>query len=745
MPSIGTLTIDTSIDRDQVEKDLDQLLAKYGEYADKVGSVFDGIDDQLSQVFDRQKEEMESISSAQDAYAAGWESSGKAILSFSKELDEAIASAEESGESINATAEDLQNISNIIDYNIQTIETMAAAYKEWQQEGNKTAEMLEYTKGQVDAGREEIEKQIDAQQKLADILQETANATEQEAASFTQSSDKVSSSAKKMGNSVQGSFSDISKSSSELIKKAQDITKAFESNSKGFKVYSDGIDAANQDLTTLEGSIDSLIKRQRELESMLSDVGASAGTASKEYAKLQSEIQDTSDEIENQAKVAEELQKAIDKATASSKEYGTSIQDVKKQSEGAKDQMDAFGIIAQNVFPGAEREINLLKSALQDYKAEVASSGATSQAAGAAMSAAFSAVGTIGLAFLASKITEVIGNIIQMEAQVDDSTEKMTRALRLTEEESAQVEEGIHKLLSTGLASDASEAESALSSVMKILQLTGEEAINSAGQVLALSETYNVNIQDLISLTDEFMRNHSLTWQQAMDQIVTLFSSVPDEYGSTLQKALQYNQEFAQSGGKIQQFISGMSGAVKELGRNWDQTGQDIDTVLHRYSGEVDTSASATKIMGETIRDNITWWDSLISKINDAITALMNYSGSAQVPALANYQVGGMNGYASGTTFARAGWAWVGERGPELMHFRGGETVLSAAQSLYAAKIANVGVPGYAGGTLGSMTNRVFNEGARYYNFSVKDIRTFAAIEDRLKHERLTTRMGFVR
>jgi hypothetical protein len=42
-------------------------------------------------------------------------------------------------------------------------------------------------------------------------------------------------------------------------------------------------------------------------------------------------------------------------------------------------------------------------------------------------------------------------------------------------------------------------------------------------------------------------------------------------------------------------------------------------------------------------------------------------------------------GFASGTSFAPAGWAWVGEQGPELMRFRGGEQVMSApASAAYA-------------------------------------------------------------
>ena len=43
-----------------------------------------------------------------------------------------------------------------------------------------------------------------------------------------------------------------------------------------------------------------------------------------------------------------------------------------------------------------------------------------------------------------------------------------------------------------------------------------------------------------------------------------------------------------------------------------------------------------------------------------------------------HYRSGGYDGYANGTTSATPGWHLVGEKGPELMHFGGGETVLDA-------------------------------------------------------------------
>ena len=68
--------------------------------------------------------------------------------------------------------------------------------------------------------------------------------------------------------------------------------------------------------------------------------------------------------------------------------------------------------------------------------------------------------------------------------------------------------------------------------------------------------------------------------------------------------------------------------------------------------------------------------------------------------------LGVIPGHAAGTPFAPPGWAWVGEKGPELMHFAGGEQVKSHADSLSmlsqmasAQSLAQLAVPAISAGT----------------------------------------------
>lgn len=106
-------------------------------------------------------------------------------------------------------------------------------------------------------------------------------------------------------------------------------------------------------------------------------------------------------------------------------------------------------------------------------------------------------------------------------------------------------------------------------------------------------------------------------------------------------------------------------------------------------------------------------------------------TGTIQVPSMGELQaqVGGA-GYARGTRSATPGWRWVGENGPELMRFAGGEAVYTAEQS--RALISAQG-----GGT-------TFVDNSQNI-FKVDDIETYVAIKRMLENEKMTVRMGLAR
>jgi TP901 family phage tail tape measure protein len=81
--------------------------------------------------------------------------------------------------------------------------------------------------------------------------------------------------------------------------------------------------------------------------------------------------------------------------------------------------------------------------------------------------------------------------------------------------------------------------------------------------------------------------------------------------------------------------------------------------------------------------------------------------------AWSQWQARSPHWYAKGTGGAARGLAWVGEKGPELVNFKGGEDVLSNAQSMAFAKANGIKLPGYASGTILNASDRVHRDRQR--------------------------------
>ena len=85
-------------------------------------------------------------------------------------------------------------------------------------------------------------------------------------------------------------------------------------------------------------------------------------------------------------------------------------------------------------------------------------------------------------------------------------------------------------------------------------------------------------------------------------------------------------------------------------------------------------------------------------------------------------------GYATGTENAEPGWAMVGENGPELMFFNGGEKVLNAAQTSALQAKSEPAVSAKLAPTGGSMppVQVTFQIDGNATQETVQDLRAFA-------------------
>lgn len=154
---------------------------------------------------------------------------------------------------------------------------------------------------------------------------------------------------------------------------------------------------------------------------------------------------------------------------------------------------------------------------------------------------------------------------------------------------------------------------------------------------------------------------------------------------------------------------SGNTEAVKTMVQNWQnlQTEQgktadslaqvqlDISTKIseivnntEEQLGKMDMSDKMRAAARSTMDSYVNEILAALPKVQSAFAKIRNASSIAQMDYVAAHGLGYDNEYAVGTNHAARGFALVGEQGPEIVYFRGGEQVLTASQTRKALSLA---------------------------------------------------------
>ena len=104
------------------------------------------------------------------------------------------------------------------------------------------------------------------------------------------------------------------------------------------------------------------------------------------------------------------------------------------------------------------------------------------------------------------------------------------------------------------------------------------------------------------------------------------------------------------------------------IGETWDKIKNWFNDLVNKIAGPLKTLQGLVSGDGP--------FDNLVGKLAEKLGKDLKNWAAKKLGLPTD------DGYATGTRNARPGWAWVGERGPELVHFGGGEQVLTYDQSL---------------------------------------------------------------
>jgi hypothetical protein len=214
--------------------------------------------------------------------------------------------------------------------------------------------------------------------------------------------------------------------------------------------------------------------------------------------------------------------------------------------------------------------------------------------------------------------------------------------------------------------------------------LAANKAVALSDRVTALTNAFNALLTPFANVITD-----TVTWNTGNKQLeaaVDKSKGKVNDMGTALQQL---------SAGAL---ASAINNTVNLSQATLQQTGSMAKAIqpVRNEIAVLEALHSKSSVVAAAIRNLQAYIDSLHSK-SITLTTVFNSVGT---PTGA-YGGGGTGhatppgGYASGTTGARPGWAWVGEKGPELAYMRGGEKVIPHQQSVAIAR-------GYANGTGGT-------------------------------------------
>ena len=220
-------------------------------------------------------------------------------------------------------------------------------------------------------------------------------------------------------------------------------------------------------------------------------------------------------------------------------------------------------------------------------------------------------------------------------------------------------------------------------------------------------EHYNENLQILLSYSDDIdgldqmIGSFADGSKDSVDMIAGMANAVKEGDTSKVKDMVEAWQETKAAQDEAASSIAELStGYTTEMDELTAQMQEDLEAM--------NMSDDAMQAGRDTIQGFIDGANSKLGAVQSAYAnlrsaALSSLSGttSTRVPPR-NYV---MQGFADGTDYAPPGMAWVGERGPELMRFYGGEAVYTASKSAqimraYQSNVtASMAVPARAGGS----------------------------------------------
>lgn len=291
----------------------------------------------------------------------------------------------------------------------------------------------------------------------------------------------------------------------------------------------------------------------------------------------------------------------------------------------------------------------------------------------------------------ADAVSDAEAEIALAEEAVKNLTASMNEGTGASEEAAAQVSEfqaaisGVQEKINALVESYNEAYSAAYESISGQYQLWDEAAkvvATSAGSINSALESqitywqdYNANLQ---SLTDRSADIEGLS-----DMIASFADGSSDSVNAIAGMAGATDEQLATMVANwktLQQEQQNAAGSVADLKTDFTATMDELQTALAEDIEAMDLGDEAKASAQATIQGFI---DGAVGMLPQ-VTAAYNRVAAAARAALSASGTGtasSIPGYAVGTQSAAPGFALVGENGPELVYFNGGEQVMTAEET----------------------------------------------------------------
>lgn len=303
-------------------------------------------------------------------------------------------------------------------------------------------------------------------------------------------------------------------------------------------------------------------------------------------------------------------------------------------------------------------------------------------------------------------------------ALAEEAAENLTTAMQENSGETAEAAEQEQALRDAidgtmekvnNLSAAYQEAyDAAFGSISGQYQLWDEAAeivANSVGTINSAMESqaaywdsYNANLQSLA--------DRSADIEGLREMIASFADGSADSVNAIAGMASASDEDLAtmvENWKALQQAQSEVSGSIADLKADFTTQMDELQTALAEDIAAMDLGSEAAESGQATIQGYINGADSMLPQVQAAYARLAAEAQKALSPAggSATFTV---PGYAGGTQNAAPGFAVVGENGPELVYFNGGERVLTAAQTATTMSHRAVSANAYSTNTGGGLS-----------------------------------------